>query len=136
MKNIFKVLSLASVASVMAVSALAAHLTTINNLPKRGNVSVEGTVDTLNGGNLATIKDNTGYVGVLVNKDEYEDLRVGERVTVTGSVKSGRDGMLISARSVINQDKTKASPAQTDDINAGNSTGEDQYNGMRGPQTR
>lgn len=99
MKNILKTLVLASVVTVVATAAMAAT-TALNTLPQKGQVSVEGVVENLEGKNRFTLNDETGKVTVQASKKEYEKLRVGERVAVTGSVHHSKTGSEINASSV------------------------------------
>lgn len=133
MNRVWKMMMVMGATVFMSSAALAKDRTTIDSLPAKGNVSVVGVVESIDGDNTMTLRDDTGRVQVKVNREEYEKLRVGEEVRATGLVKVKGDTRLIAARSVINPASSKASDAETKDINAGNSTGEDLYKGTRGP---
>lgn len=115
MKNVLKTLVLAGFATVVATAAMAAT-TTLNSLPQKGTVNVEGVVEKLDGKNQFTLNDETGKATVQATKAEYEKLRVGERVAVTGTVKHTKAGAEINASSVTNTPAPAAgtsTPAET-----------------------
>jgi hypothetical protein len=120
-------------AVVCSTAALALDRTSIDSLPVKGNVSVVGVVESLDGDNTMTLRDDTGRVQIKVSRAEYEKLRVGEEVRASGTVKTKGNERRIMARSVINPENSKETDAETKDINAGNSTGEDLYKGSHGP---
>lgn len=133
MKSIMKILTVIGMTAFISTSAMAHDRTSIDSLPAKGNVSVVGVVESIDGKNTVTLRDDTGRVQVKVTREEYEKLRVGEEVRATGLVKTHNSERYVEARSVINPASSKETDEESKTITDGNSTGEDMYKGSRGP---
>lgn len=102
MKTMLKTLAMAGAVSVMAVAAFANNPkyenASISNLPNAGFVSVNGTVQSLDGNNRVTLRDTNGStVNVQLSRNDYNKLKVGAPLTVRGNVLTTSSGRSINA---------------------------------------
>lgn len=94
-----KTLTALGIATLTATSALAAT-TEIKSLPKSGNVTLEGVVESVQNEREFTLRDNTGKIGIDMPKNQSVVLKVGSRVTVSGEIDRDIAGVDINANRV------------------------------------
>ena len=90
----------AGVAALLATSAMASTVITINDLPDNGAVTLSGTVKSVENEREFTLSDETGTIGVDLESTQSVVLKKGDRVTVTGQVDKDITGTDINASHV------------------------------------
>lgn len=109
MKFFNKPIMIAGLTALMAGTALSATQTTIKSLPDKGEVSISGTVASVENEREFTLRDETGSIGVDIASNQSVVLKKGDKVTVTGMVDSGITGTDINASDVtVHKDMSEA----------------------------
>ncbi len=109
MKRYNKPLMVAGLTALLAGTALAASETTIKTLPEEGQVSISGTVASVDNEREFTLRDETGTIGVDITSNQSVVLKKGDKVTVSGVVDSGITGTDINASNVtVHKDMSEA----------------------------
>lgn len=98
MKNV-KAITIVGLATLAASAAMAAN-SSIGALPKSGNVTLEGIVDSVQNEREFTLRDDTGKVGIDLPKNQSVVLKVGSHVTVNGAIDRDLAGVDINATNV------------------------------------
>jgi uncharacterized protein YdeI (BOF family) len=106
MKNFSKTLTAAGLAALLSTSALAA-INNIRDLKDGSQVTLNGTVDSVQNEREFTLRDETGKIGIDIKSGESVVLKAGDNVTVNGMVDKSLLGTDINARNVT-VDKTIA----------------------------
>lgn len=90
----------ASMTALISTTALAA-ITNLNNLPKDGIVTLQGTVEAVQNEREFILRDDAGKtIGIDIDEGKSVVLKKGDPVTVTGAVDRGFLGTDINASSV------------------------------------
>lgn len=110
MNRFKKPLMVAGLSALLAGTALAASgTTTIKNLPDEGQVSISGTVASVENAREFTLRDETGTIGVDITSNQSVVLKKGDKVTVNGVIDSGITGTDINASNVtVHKDMSEA----------------------------
>lgn len=109
MKKFNKPFMVAGLTALLAGTALAASETTIKTLPDEGQVSISGTVASVDNEREFTLRDETGTIGVDITSNQSVVLKKGDKVTVSGVIDSGITGTDINASNVtVHKDMSEA----------------------------
>ena len=108
------------ISSVMLSTMSNAVGTTVNNLPKKGEVSVSGIVEKVEDDRRFILRDSTGTIDIAVENEALAIPKQGDNVIVTGMIEKRAWGLLgkeIKASSIQMARAATPNPSQPGDLN-------------------
>ncbi|MFW0778181.1 MAG: NirD/YgiW/YdeI family stress tolerance protein [Rickettsiales bacterium] len=95
----YTIYTIAGMAALTSTTVLANNMT-IDNLPNKGMVTLNGTVESIDSEREFTLRDNTGTIGVDIDSNQSLVLKKGDKVMVKGNIDQNLLGKDINATKV------------------------------------